>query len=192
MNWFDLLLLGIIIVYTISGFARGLVKQLFSLFGFIIAIALAFIGSRLLSGVVAGFIDPEKIISSQEVLLLLGLESTVERAVEFSAGILTFLALFIIFMIVFRFFSGGFKWVNKIPVVGAVNRLGGAVVGLVIGLAISYVALNVFTMLPLEFSVEAMQGSAVSFVISEYVPMFTEGFKDLLVRLFIDAVQNDG
>ena len=42
MNWFDFLLIGIAAFYFIGGLIQGALKQIFNLFGFIIALALAF------------------------------------------------------------------------------------------------------------------------------------------------------
>ena len=59
-----------------------------------------------------------------------------ERAAELMAGALLFVVLFVVFSILFRLLSGSFKAINKLPVIGLVNRLGGALIGLVIGVAL--------------------------------------------------------
>ena len=58
MNWFDFVLLGIMVIYTVSGFRQGLVKQLFNLFGFVIVLVLALVGSKYLSGYIAAYLKP--------------------------------------------------------------------------------------------------------------------------------------
>lgn len=190
MNWFDFLLMGIIIFNVVSGYSRGMVKQLVSLFGFIIALGLAFLGSQALSGFTARFIDPEKVISSHDILALTGVETAVERIVELAAGVITFIVLLIVFMILFRFFSGTFKWINRIPIVGLLNRIGGTFIGLIAGILITYVILTLFSTMPLQFSVDAVEGSALSHAISSYFPLFTESFKDLILKLYLENVQN--
>jgi uncharacterized membrane protein required for colicin V production len=192
MNWFDLVLLGLLALSIISGFRRGLVKQLFSLFGFIIALALAFFGSRMLSGTVAAYLDPNSMIPYQEALQLLGAEAAVERAMELVAGAVTFLALLVVLLILFRFFSGGFKWVNRIPIIGIINRLGGALIGLVVGGVFAYLLLGIFSLVPLPYTVEAVQGSRLAFWAEAYLPLLTATVKEYLMNFYLDTVVTGG
>ena len=103
MNWFDFLLLGILVFHGRR--FQGLVKQLFSLFGFVIALVFAFAGSRLLSGPLARHLDPLSAISYHEALQFLGVEAAVGgRQVDGRA--LLFVVLFVVFSILlpaFRF-----------------------------------------------------------------------------------------
>lgn len=45
MSWFDLLLMGVVAVLVIGSLIHGVLKQLFNLVGFLIVLALAFMGS---------------------------------------------------------------------------------------------------------------------------------------------------
>ncbi len=185
MNWFDFVLLGIIILNAVNGLTRGLVKQLFSLFGFLIALVLAFLGSRMLSATVAGFLNPESMIPYQETLQLLGAEAVAERALELVAGLITFLALFVVLLVLIRLISGGFKWVNRLPVIGLFNRLGGALLGLVLGVVFAYLLLSSISLVPLPFTVAAVQGSHLARLAEAYLPLLTDSVQGLLVKFYV-------
>ncbi len=192
MNWFDLLLAGILVFYLASGFSRGLVKQLFSLFGFVIALVFAFVGSRFFSGPLARHLDPLSAISYHEALQFLGVEAAVERAAELMAGVLLFVVLFVVFSILFRLLSGSFKAINKLPVIGLVNRLGGALIGLVIGVALCYLLVSMAQLVPVPLCVEAVNGSQLVLWAGEYLPLVATSLKNWLVEFYLDAVAGGG
>ncbi|MEW5785379.1 MAG: CvpA family protein [Bacillota bacterium] len=192
MNWFDLLLLGILILYLISGFVQGLAKQIFNLFGFVIVMALAFLGSRFLGGYAAAYINPAWLIPYQDVARLLGAESAAERAVELVAGVAVFLVLVVVLSIVFRLFSGGLKQVNKVPVLGFFNRLGGAALGLLVGIFFSYIVLNAVSLVPVQLCVDAVAGSYLAGAAELYLPPVTAWLKEVLLHFYLSAVQNSG
>lgn len=66
MSWFDLLLLGVVAVLVIGSLIHGVLKQLFNLVGFLIVLALAFMGSSYLSGFITGLLPPEYFISRHD------------------------------------------------------------------------------------------------------------------------------
>jgi membrane protein required for colicin V production len=190
MNWFDFLLLGLIGLYTVSGFVRGAVKQLFSLFGFVIALLLAFIGSRLLSETVSQYLDPHSMISYHEALQFLGVEAAVERAAELVAGVLVFLVLFVVLSVLFRLLSGSFQWINKLPVVGLLNRIGGGLVGLIIGVSLCYVLISVASLAPVQLSVDAVSGSKLVAWAEETLPPVAEALKNQLMDFYLRTITN--
>ena len=162
MNWFDFMLLGIAAFYLIGGLIQGALKQLFNLFGFFIVLALAFLGSRYLSGYVAAFLKPEYFLPYEEVLQRIGVTLTPEAMMELAGGALTFLALLAVLLLLFRLMLHWLTAVNKIPVVGFFNRLGGALLGLLIGLLINFAIINAASLLPLPFLDNALSGSLIA------------------------------
>ncbi len=192
MNWFDLLLLGLIGFYTVSGFTRGLVKQLFSLFGFVIILFIAFSGSRILSGPVSQQLNPHGMISYHEALQFLGVEAAVDRAAELVAGVLVFLVLFVVLSILFRLLSGSFKWINKLPVVGMLNRFGGGFIGLIIGVVFCYILISIASVAPVQFSVDAISGSTLVVWAEEYLPPVTAALKNMLMDFYLRTLTNGG
>lgn len=190
MNWFDYLLLGITAVYLVGGFVQGLIKQLFSLFGFLIILALAFAGSRVFSVYVAAYLDPGWLMPYQEAIARLGAEIPVERILNLVAGVLTFLVLFLILQVIFRLIGRGFKSINRIPVLGFFNRIGGAVIGLLIGLFSAYVLISIVSLVPLQFCVDAAGSSLIIPLVEQYLPPVTAGLKEIMLNFYLHTVNN--
>lgn len=192
MNWFDFVLLGIMVIYTVSGFRQGLVKQLFNLFGFVIVLVLALVGSKYLSGYIAAYLKPELLVPYQEVIRLLGAETAMEQVLALVAGVLAFIILFVVLLLLFRLLSGGLKWVNKIPVLGFFNRLGGAVLGLLIGVVFAYIAISVLSLVPVRGIMEAVAGSYLAGTVEMHCAAVTAWLKSLLLGFYLNTIQNGG
>ena len=185
MNWFDFMLLGIAALYLIGGLIQGALKQLFNLFGLFIVLALAFLGSRYLSGYAAAFLKPEYFLPYEEVLQRIGVTLTPETMMELAGGALTFLALLAVLLLLFRLMLHWLTAVNKIPVVGFFNRLGGALLGLLIGLLINFAIINAASLLPLPFLDNALSGSLIAGYMELYLPPVFAGFKEILIDFLL-------
>lgn len=185
MNWFDLLLLAIVAVYVIGGLIRGALKQLFNLFGFVIVLALAFLGSPYLSGCITGLLKPEHFTSYAETLQRFGVSLPFEKMMQLAGAILTFLLLLLVLMIIFRLLMRALTAVNKIPVAGIFNRLGGALLGLLIALLINFVIISVAAILPISFVDDAVNGSLIAGYLKLYLPPLFTGFKEILINYFL-------
>jgi uncharacterized membrane protein required for colicin V production len=185
MNWFDILLLVVFFLHLANGFSRGLVKQLFDLVGFLIVIFLSFWGSRQFSGLLAAYIDPEDIIPHHEIIEKLGLEVAVEKAPQLIAAVIAFLILFLVLSLLFRIISGGFRWVNKVPVVGFFNRIGGAVLGALIGIAFIYIIIAGMSLIPLQLFMEALEESEVVFITDHYLTPTAVRLQESLLNYFL-------
>ena len=185
MTWFDLLLTGIFLMHVLSGFMRGLVKQLFDVFGFIIVVLLSLWGSRYFSEELSAYIDPEKIIPHHEIIESLGLEVALEKAPQIVAGLIAFLAMFLILSLVFKLFSGGFRWINRIPVIGFFNRVGGLLLGTLIGIVFVYIIIAVIALIPLPFFEEILESSQIVFIANYYLAPLVENSKEFLYNFYI-------
>ncbi len=186
MNWLDIFLLVVFFLHLISGFTRGLIKQLFDLFGFFVAVALSLWGSRYFSEELARYINPEDIIPHHELIESLGLEVALERAPQLIAGIIAFLVLFLVLSLVFRLFSGGFRWVNRLPVIGFFNRVGGALLGLLVGVVFVYIIIAGISLIPLQFFMEALENSEIVFIAEHYLEPVAEELKDMLLNFYLN------
>ncbi|HSW35697.1 MAG TPA: CvpA family protein [Candidatus Limnocylindrales bacterium] len=184
-NWFDLLLLAVILLYFIGGISSGLVKQLFDVFGLVIIILLSIWGGRLFSESVATYINPEDIIPYHELIQRLGMDAALEKAPQLIAGIIVFLILFLFISIVFRLFSGSFRWINRIPVIGFFNRAGGAVSGLVIGIVVVYILITAVSIIPLPFFVDAHAQSNVVFFFQQYLTPHTVMLRETMLNFYL-------
>ena len=142
MNWFDIFLLVIFLFHLLSGFSRGLARMFFDIFGFLIVIILSLCGSRFFSDELAAYINPEDIIPHHDLITDLGIDLALEQAPRVVAGIIAFLVLFLLLSLVFRLFAGGLRLVNRVPIIGFINRLGGALLGGLVGLVFVYIAVS--------------------------------------------------
>jgi uncharacterized membrane protein required for colicin V production len=185
MGWFDIFLLVVFILHVINGLVRGFVKQIFDICGFFLIIIGSFWGSRYFSESLAGYIKTEDIIPHHEIIQTLGIDMALEKAPQLIAGILAFLILFLVLSIAFRFFSSGFRWINRIPVIGFFNRLGGAFLGAVIGAVFVYIIIAGVAMIPLSFFVEALENSEGAYLADFYLRPVAQELKDLAIKFYL-------
>ncbi len=186
MNWLDLLLLAVLILHLVSGYSRGLVKQLFDLIGFFVIILLSFWGSRLFSERLAVLIDPEDIIPHHDLIQSLGLEVALEKAPQLIAGVITFLLLLLGLSLLFRLFSRGFRWINKVPVIGFFNRLGGAALGILVGLVFIYLIIAALALIPLDSCMAALEQSEVVFFTEYYLSPLAGEIKTIILNFYLN------
>ncbi len=186
MNWLDIFLLVVFFLHLASGFSRGMVKQLFDMFGFIVVILLSFWGGRFFADVLAEYINPENIIPHHQLFENMGLEVVLEQVPLLIGGILAFLGLFIILSIVFRLFSSGFQSFNHVPVIGFFNRIGGSMMGALIGAVFVYVIVAAISLIPLQFFIDAVDNSEVAFITDHYFTPLFEKLKAVAVNYYIN------
>ncbi len=186
MNWLDVFLLIVFFLHLASGFSRGMVKQLFDMFGFIIIILLSFWGGRFFADSLAEYIDPENIIPHHQLFENMGLEMALEQVPQLIGGILAFLGLFLILSIGFRLFSSGFQWFNRVPLIGFFNRIGGALMGVLIGTVFIYIIMAAVSLVPLQFFMDAVDNSEFAFIIDHYFTPLFERLKAAAVNYYIN------
>ncbi len=185
VNWFDIILIVVFFLHLTSGYSRGLVKQLFDLIGFFVIILLSFWGSRLFSERLAVFIDPEDIIPHHDLIQSVGLEVAVEKAPQLIAGVITFLLLLLALSLIFRLFSGGFRWINKVPVIGFFNRIGGAALGALVGVVFVYIIIAAAALIPLKPFMDALRTSEVAFFAEHYLSPLAERVKEIALDYYL-------
>ncbi len=186
MNWFDVLLVVVFLFHLVSGYSRGMVKQLFDIMGFFLVVLLSFWGSRFFSEQLAVLINPEDIIPHHDLIQSLGLEIAMEKVPQLVAGVILFLIFLLVLSVVFRFFSRGFRWINKIPVVGFLNRLGGALMGALIGVVFVYIIIAAVDLVPFQSFMEVLEGSEVAFFTKFYLTPLAETVKELIMNYYIN------
>jgi len=186
MTWLDILLLIVFLLHFVSGFSRGMVKQLFDIFGFFLIIIASLWGSRQFSYILADYVNPEDIIPHHEVIESLGVELAFEAVPQLIAGVLTFLVLFLVLSVVFRLFSGGFRWVNRIPVIGFFNRVGGGVLGALVGVLFVYIIIAALSLLPLQFFMDALDNSEIVFITDHYLTPIAKDIGELFLNYYIN------
>lgn len=185
MSWFDILLLGVMILHIINGFAHGLVRQLFDIVGFVVIIILSFWGSRYFCESLAKYINPEDLIPYHDVMQTIGIDVAFEKAPQLVAGVIAFLLLFLLLSIAFRIFSGGFKWINRIPLIGFFNRVGGAFFGAAIGAVFVYIIIAAVSLIPLQLFVDALESSEAATVAEHYLTPIAEELKEMAINFYL-------
>ena len=184
MNWLDLVLGAIILLHLVNGFGSGMFKILFDLVIFLVVFILALLGSRLMSGFFAQFIDPESIADQYEMMQALGVEVALEDAPRLIAGLIALLVLFVLLSLLFRLFSRGFHWINRIPVIGLFNRLGGSVMGAAIGAAFVYVIIVVMSLIPVQLFISALEDSEIVVYAEQYLSFYALELKNFLINFY--------
>lgn len=187
MNWFDLLLAAVFLYHLASGFSRGFVKQLFDVLGVFLVVLFSFWGSRFFSAELAVFINPEDLIPHHDLIQGLGFDLAMERVPQLVAGVILFLVFLLALSLIFRLLSRGFKWVNKVPLVGFFNRLGGALLGVLIGALLIYIIIAALDLLPLKPVMHALEGSEVVFVTKYYLTPLALRAKEFLAHYYISS-----
>lgn len=186
MAWLDIFLFIVFIYHLASGFTRGLVKQLIDILGIILVIILSIWGSRNFSYVLVEYINPENIIPHHDLMVKLGVDVAFEQAPQIIAGILTFLILFLLLSLVFKLFSGSFRWINRVPVIGLLNRIWGGILGALVGLVFVYIIIASLSLLPLKFFIESLENSEIVFIANHYITPYAAEVKDQVIEFYLD------
>ena len=109
MNWLDIIILVIIAISTVIGLKVGIIKAFFAVAGGIIGV---FLAGRF-SGSLA---DRLPFISDHNV-----------------AGVVAFAVILIVVMIIAAILAVVIKWATSAVMLGWLNRLGGAILGVILG-----------------------------------------------------------
>jgi membrane protein required for colicin V production len=109
MNWLDIIIIVIMAIPTLIGLRIGIIKAVLSLAGLIIGVILAGRFYTALSGQLT-FIPQETLAKIVAFVIILGV-------VMIIAGVL----------------ASVLKWIASVVMLGWVNRLGGAIIGFVLG-----------------------------------------------------------
>lgn len=182
MNWFDIVLLVILLLFLASGFSQGLIGQLAGILGFLVALVLAYFGSDLLSGYLADYLKPEMLAPLQSVVGFLNVDLATDQALNTVGRIAAFLLLLFVVQIILRLLVGSLSGINRIPVVGIFNRAAGAILGLLRGLILAFILVSVFSLIPVEFFVKTLSGSRLAMAAEQYLPAATSGLKNLFLN----------
>ena len=109
MNWLDIIILIIIVISTVIGLKVGIIKAFFAVAGVIIGV---FLAGRF-SGSLA---DRLPFISDADV-----------------AKVVAFAVILIVVMIIAAILAVVIKWATSAVMLGWLNRLGGAILGVILG-----------------------------------------------------------
>lgn len=129
MNSLDLFILIFVCYFLVRGIFRGFILEL-----------------AMIAGVFAGYL----VASTYQPLLSPHLESILSGVPQPAVSVISFALIFIVVNIGVRLLAGGITKTVKFAMLGWVNRLLGAVFGLLKGLLILSIAAFIIEMLPLS------------------------------------------
>ncbi len=146
----DIVFAVLLIISCINGYIRGLVIMIARIASFVISYFLAVFIAKSLKTVVASTIIMPVIEASMKDKTVSMLAKTATKALsENIAYFVIFMLVIVIIQIVFGIIMNLLKLVDKIPVVGKINKLGGAAAGFLCTFLIIFCIVNLtFTYLP--------------------------------------------
>mgnify|MGYP001411098983 CR=1 FL=1 len=150
MNGLDVFLFSLIIISMYVGYKRGLIRQITSLVGWLLAVFVAY----QLSSSFAGYLETQFPLSEAVT------GGFLNHFIPIREGIYTLIAFLILFFgvkIGFVFLSKLINPFLQFPVISTVNQIGGLAFGLTKILLVIFILVNVMYFLP--FSTELVEGS---------------------------------
>lgn len=161
---FDIMLLLILSFTIVSGYRRGLVRQLVDLVGFFAALYLA------------GIFGP-------------GISLYISMVVEYfpslgNGPIITYIINLVGFLVAYALARAIFTVLGKLlhdiaslPVLGVINSTGGALVGTVKGVILVIIIVGIVSVIPGEFYESIVRDSFLSAVVYSYLPVLIDMVK---------------
>ena len=139
----DIVIAVLFLVAVLNGWCQGLIMKVASLMVVIISYVFAGVLSKIISPYIAKFLSKQ---ISPDVWIVKNSLKTVSEAFSYSV---VFAIMFFLIGLVLRRLIKILKIVDYIPVIGFVNRLGGAVVGFLVTFIMIYIIVSIlFTILP--------------------------------------------
>ena len=164
MNWLDYVLLFILVFSLYSGFRQGLVKQVVGLASFFIAFYVSLRWHWLLRS----YLD--RYLKLDEVFAVFGAENPAALwLMDVIINIITFLILMLLISLILAVITKRLSILNRIPIIGPLNALSGAVTGFIKGLLVVFLAVSLISLLRTEFWQDTLQASAVSALSRHYI-----------------------
>ena len=157
----DIIILIILLYGLLSGLMRGGVLQFFSLVGFVIALILARLFSADLADIISSIISTD----NQTWLILF--------------NVISFMIIYIIVRLIIRKIASLLNIVTKLPVIGFLNRIIGALLGFVQMYLISFVVIIILFITPLEKIKALIEESQVAMYMVNSTPVLSELFKTM-------------
>ena len=169
MNILDFIIIIIIAGSVLRGYQLGLIRQLVNLFGFIIAIFIAYQFSSSLAPFLSEYIpapsfdNPTLYMFSQT----LHLENMFYNAIAF-------IILFIGIKLLLNFGGAILHQIANLPVLATINRFSGALIGFIQAVVLVIIIIHVITVMPWQQLQQYTQDSVISVYLMNLTPVITE------------------
>ena len=177
LNLLDFGLLAVVALMTLSGLAKGLVRQLADLLAWVLSVYLAFhLGN-------AVGLELDRWFSIKEYFdRALGPMVGDLSVGEVAVNVVGFIVVLIAVRLAVQLAAHLLDMVAKLPIISTFNRFGGALFGLAKGLLIVFIAASVLVMLPEGALTGQIEGSYVIPAVLAISPNLYEQLKDLFSK----------
>lgn len=162
------IILIILIGCWVNGSNRGLLATLISTGTYIVSWLVAKLGAHLLGSLFVNLLprlSPEMAQNSITTTLL----DTVNPTAFFYNGI-AFMLIFSVISFLGHWLLKRLNWLNKLPVVGTVNRVGGGILDVLFGYLIIFIFLMIFQLFPGQWWQEQLSQSGIAQLIIKDTP----------------------
>ncbi len=169
MNILDIILIVIILISMIRGFQLGLIRQLFSLLGFVVAIYMAYHFSQELAPYLHDYIPVPKfdIPSLYKFSQTFNIEDMFYNAIAF-------LIIFIVTKLSLNIGSQILHQIASLPGLKTINRFTGALIGFIQGFILIIIIVHIISVMPWLNVQQYLQGSVIANFVMEITPIITE------------------
>ncbi|SMO35409.1 CvpA family protein [Melghirimyces algeriensis] len=165
MNTMDFIIILLLIGGLVLGYRKGLIKEMISLVGVLLALFVAYQFSSDLAPALKGVIPLPQEVSDNGLVKLLPIERTIYYA-------LAFLLLFLGTKLMLSIVAALLTRMTQFPVLRQINGVGGALIGFLKVLLLVVIAVHLLQILPWENGQEAVDGSLISQGFLELTPDF--------------------
>jgi len=176
MNLLDIILLVFVGLCVFGGLKRGLVSQVLDLAGVVVALIVSSSYGGAFGQWLSGFLNLEKfatkLITGDGTSGIIGgiVEGLIPDVLSSLYNILGYAFLFLIVLAAFKLVSVLIGAVAKLPVLGALDKVGGVVLGFVKGFLIALVAVWILNLLPIPWAMENMASSTLAQALLKIAP----------------------
>ncbi len=172
MNIIDISLLLVLSFFIVSGYNRGLVRQVFDLGGFIIALFLAAKYCSLAGFYLSGpleFIKKYPILGGPEGIFY-----------PYIFNIIGFVLIYFTARLLISLLGKTVNSIAELPIIGFINATGGALMGSIKGLISVIAVVGILSLIPVLALEQLLEKSLLSSVVFMYFPYLISCFKELV------------
>jgi len=182
MSLLDIILLIIIGLSVFEGIKRGLIRQLIQLAGVIAAFVIASRYGVALGQMLSGVLKFEEYAASLNTPFL-----NPEAVASILYNALGYIILFFAVLLAAWIIAAVVGTVAKLPVLGAMDKVGGLAIGLIRGALIVLVAVWILNLLPIPSIESAVQSSQIAQVLLGVAPGLYQRLRDLIGSGFLQG-----
>lgn len=169
MNILDIIIVVVTVVFMIKGYQAGLIKQVINLFGYVIAIFIAYKFYDDLAPYLEEIIPLPNFENSSFYMY-----SQFFQLNDMFYNAISFVIIFIGVKILLYFVLIILDQIAKLPGLAMINRSLGVLIGLVEALIIAILLVNFISIMPWENMQSYLNGSSIAITILDLTPSITE------------------